>query len=195
MLCALRTVLRLGELVALQWGDIDWNGRFIEVQRNLVQGRADLAEVPQAAQGRPSTQLQDALVGWRRALQARWLKRASRCRCGCFPPLGHRARRAQRAHRVHAPAGEGRQQNGDTLGTGIVFDLTTQTQVECGSGIARFDQSQARVAQSFSVFGSDLVRFCMQENGRWRPSVHSRRPIRGEWFTGSDAMTEAQRIV
>lgn len=88
MLCALRTVLRLGELVALQWGDIDWNGRFIEVQRNLVQGRADLAEVPQAAQARPSTQLQDALVGWRRALQARWLKKGERCRCGCFPRSG-----------------------------------------------------------------------------------------------------------
>jgi integrase len=38
-LCALRTGMRLGELLALQWGDIDFSGRFIEVQRNLVSGR------------------------------------------------------------------------------------------------------------------------------------------------------------
>lgn len=35
-LCALRTGMRLGELLALQWGDIDFGGRFIEVRRNLV---------------------------------------------------------------------------------------------------------------------------------------------------------------
>ena len=29
-----RTGLRLGEIVALQWGDIDWYGRFIEVRRS-----------------------------------------------------------------------------------------------------------------------------------------------------------------
>lgn len=38
-LCALRTGMRLGELLALQWGDMDFSGRFIEVQRNLVSGR------------------------------------------------------------------------------------------------------------------------------------------------------------
>lgn len=38
-LCALRTGLRLGEILALQWGDLDLSGRFIEVQRNLVSGR------------------------------------------------------------------------------------------------------------------------------------------------------------
>ena len=30
-LCAVRTGLRMGELLALRWGDIDWQGRFIEV--------------------------------------------------------------------------------------------------------------------------------------------------------------------
>lgn len=35
-LCAVRTGLRMGELLALQWGDIDWQGRFIEVQRNFT---------------------------------------------------------------------------------------------------------------------------------------------------------------
>ena len=38
-LCALRTGMRLGELLALQWGDVDFQGRFIEVRRNLVGGR------------------------------------------------------------------------------------------------------------------------------------------------------------
>jgi integrase len=39
LLCGLRTGLRAGELLALQWGDIDWRGRFVEVRRNLVRGK------------------------------------------------------------------------------------------------------------------------------------------------------------
>jgi integrase len=35
-LCAVRTGLRMGELLALQWGDIDYHGRFIEVRRNYT---------------------------------------------------------------------------------------------------------------------------------------------------------------
>ena len=35
-LCAVRSGLRLGELLALQWGDLDYHGRFIEVQRNYT---------------------------------------------------------------------------------------------------------------------------------------------------------------
>lgn len=38
-LCALRTGLRLGELLALQWGDLDLASRFIDVQRNRVGGK------------------------------------------------------------------------------------------------------------------------------------------------------------
>jgi len=38
-LCAVRKGLRLGELLALQWGDIDVHGCFLEVRRNLVAGR------------------------------------------------------------------------------------------------------------------------------------------------------------
>lgn len=37
-LCAVRTGLRMGELLALQWSDLDFNGRFIEVQRNYTRG-------------------------------------------------------------------------------------------------------------------------------------------------------------
>jgi integrase len=39
LLCALRTGLRLGELLGLQWGDVDFHGRFLEVRRNRVAGR------------------------------------------------------------------------------------------------------------------------------------------------------------
>ena len=34
-LCAVRTGMRLGELFGLQWGDIDFEGRFIEVRRTV----------------------------------------------------------------------------------------------------------------------------------------------------------------
>ena len=38
-LCALRTGLRLGELLGLRWADVDLRGRFIEVRRSRVSGR------------------------------------------------------------------------------------------------------------------------------------------------------------
>ncbi|MEK6804379.1 MAG: site-specific integrase, partial [Nitrospirota bacterium] len=38
-LCAARTGLRMGELLALQWPDVDWQGRFIEVRRNFTHWR------------------------------------------------------------------------------------------------------------------------------------------------------------
>jgi integrase len=34
-LSAFRTGMRLGEILGLRWGDIDWNGNFIEVQRSF----------------------------------------------------------------------------------------------------------------------------------------------------------------
>ena len=37
-LCALRTGMRLGELFGLQWGDIDFEGHFIEVRRTVKDG-------------------------------------------------------------------------------------------------------------------------------------------------------------
>lgn len=38
-LCALRTGMRLGELLALEWGDIDFRGGFVEVRRGYVRGQ------------------------------------------------------------------------------------------------------------------------------------------------------------
>ncbi len=39
ILCALRTGMRIGEMEALQTGDIDFNGRFIEVRRSNRRGK------------------------------------------------------------------------------------------------------------------------------------------------------------
>lgn len=38
LLCAVRAGLRLGELIGLRWGDIDFQGRFIEVRHSIVLG-------------------------------------------------------------------------------------------------------------------------------------------------------------
>lgn len=38
-LCAFRTGMRLGELLALQWGDVDWKGKFIQVRRSYKLGQ------------------------------------------------------------------------------------------------------------------------------------------------------------
>lgn len=37
-LCAFRTGMRLGELLALRWGDVDWRGKFILVRRSFRRG-------------------------------------------------------------------------------------------------------------------------------------------------------------
>ena len=33
--------MRLGEVLALEWGDIDFEGKFIDVQRGLSRGRIE----------------------------------------------------------------------------------------------------------------------------------------------------------
>jgi len=39
LLCLLRTGVRIGEAIALQWGDVDFSGRFAEVQRTMDDGK------------------------------------------------------------------------------------------------------------------------------------------------------------
>ncbi len=40
-LCAFRTGMRLGELLGLNWSDIDWNQKFIRVERSYKRGQFD----------------------------------------------------------------------------------------------------------------------------------------------------------
>jgi integrase len=87
VLCALRTGLRLGELLALQWGDIDAHGRFIVVQRNIVRGVLTSPKSHQRRRVEMSPQLEAALSVWRRALRARWLKKGEPMPAWIFPSL------------------------------------------------------------------------------------------------------------
>jgi integrase len=74
-LCALRTGMRLGELLALEWGDIDFRGGFIEVRRALVRGRV---VTPKSGKGRRvdmSKQLAATLKALRAERKAETLKK------------------------------------------------------------------------------------------------------------------------
>lgn len=56
-LAAFRTGARLGELLALHWGDIDWQGRYILVQRSFRQGRVTSTKTSKARRVDMSEQL------------------------------------------------------------------------------------------------------------------------------------------
>lgn len=60
-LCLARTGMRLGEALALQWGDIDFRKRFIEVQRNYVRGRITQPKNGRTRRVDMSNQLGEAL--------------------------------------------------------------------------------------------------------------------------------------
>lgn len=60
-LCASRTGMRLGELLGLQWGDIDWNSKFIMVQRSYKLGRITPTKTGKTRRVDMSDQLIEAL--------------------------------------------------------------------------------------------------------------------------------------
>ena len=86
VLCALRTGLRLGEL-ALQWSDVDWNGHFLVVQRNIVRGVVTSPKSHQRRRVDMTPQLEAALLVWRRVLRARWVKKGEPVPPWVFPSL------------------------------------------------------------------------------------------------------------
>ena len=73
-LMALRTGMRLGELLAVQWGDLDLVDRFVEVQRNLVSGKLTTPKNTNTRRVDMSAQLAEALTRHRAAAKADALK-------------------------------------------------------------------------------------------------------------------------
>ncbi|MBW2309817.1 MAG: site-specific integrase [Deltaproteobacteria bacterium] len=56
-----RTGMRIGEAMALRWGDIDFNGRFIHVQRGVSRGRIELPKNGKTRKVDMSKQLTETL--------------------------------------------------------------------------------------------------------------------------------------
>jgi len=65
ILCAARTGMRQGELFALQWGDIDFEGRFIEVRRSFHKGQVSSPKSGRVRRVDMSKQLTQVLMGLR----------------------------------------------------------------------------------------------------------------------------------
>jgi integrase len=60
-LCAFRTGMRLGELLALQWSNIDWRGKFIKVEKAYRRGLVDLPKNGKTRRVDMSDQLEKVL--------------------------------------------------------------------------------------------------------------------------------------
>ena len=73
-LTGLRTGMRIGELVALEWGDIDWRGKFIVVQRNFWQGTLGTPKNGKTRRVDMSDQLIAELTDHKRRMAAESLK-------------------------------------------------------------------------------------------------------------------------
>jgi integrase len=73
-LCALRTGLRQGELLALRWADVDFAGRFIRVEQNIVKGTLTTPKNHQRRRVDMSAQLALELQALRRRELERCLK-------------------------------------------------------------------------------------------------------------------------
>lgn len=74
LLTAIHTGLRSGELAGLQWGDIDFNGAFLMVRRNYVNGQIVSTKTKKQRRVDLSDALIAALQALRRKKQEDWLK-------------------------------------------------------------------------------------------------------------------------
>lgn len=75
LLCAARTGMREGDLIGLKWGDIDFNGRFIEVRRNVSRGEVTTPKSGKARRVDMSKQLTNTLDALLAQKKAEALKR------------------------------------------------------------------------------------------------------------------------
>jgi integrase len=84
-LCAVRPGLRLGELRALEWRDVDWRQRFIRVERNYVEGAFTTPKNGHCRNVDMSLQLRATLRLLRRHQRALWLQRGRPLPAIIFP--------------------------------------------------------------------------------------------------------------
>jgi len=73
-LTALRTGLRQGELIGLRWDDIDWNGKFLTVNRTIYRKEAKIPKSGKSRKVDMSDQLLAVLHDHKRVLTAAALK-------------------------------------------------------------------------------------------------------------------------
>jgi len=85
--CAFRTGVRLGELLGLQWGDVDWHGKFIRVPRSCKLGRLTPTKTGKVRRVDMSDQLLESL----KALQVERKREALKSGVGeVFETIFHR---------------------------------------------------------------------------------------------------------
>src|SRR5262249_29889046 len=72
---------------AIQWGDTDFNGRFVTVHRNIVRGVVISPKSHQRRRVDLSPQLVKSPIQWRRVQRARWLKKGKSMPPWVFPSL------------------------------------------------------------------------------------------------------------
>jgi len=72
-LCAIHAGLRAGELTGLQWSDVDFNGRFLTVRRNIVHRRVNLPKNGKTRRVDMSDALSEALQELKKARKEIWL--------------------------------------------------------------------------------------------------------------------------
>jgi integrase len=66
--------MRVGELSGLQWGDIDFNGKFITVRRCFTRGREEQTKTGKQRRVDMSDTLAETLLTHRKRLREEWLK-------------------------------------------------------------------------------------------------------------------------
>ncbi len=72
-LCAIHTGMRSGELAGLQWGDVDFNGKFLIARRSIVNGRINPTKTDKQRRIDLSDELLAALEELRRRRKEEWL--------------------------------------------------------------------------------------------------------------------------
>ena len=73
-LAAIHTGMRLSELAGLQWGDLDFRGKFLTVRRQVVYGRIQPTKTDKIRRIDMSDSLMEAFRRHRKAKREEWLK-------------------------------------------------------------------------------------------------------------------------